>query len=66
MLELKYSTDYNFSGLDILKYRICDNGVPCETRCGEANLYISVLPENIVSVEELYEDSKVELGIICF
>lgn len=40
--ELTYTPDLNFSGVDILQYRICDDGIPCEPECGIANVFIYV------------------------
>jgi gliding motility-associated-like protein len=40
--ELTYTPDLNFSGVDILQYRICDDGIPCDPECGTANVFIYV------------------------
>jgi hypothetical protein len=37
-----YTPDLNFSGLDILQYSICDDGIPCNPECGKAFVYINV------------------------
>jgi gliding motility-associated-like protein len=44
--DLTYTPDFNFSGVDILQYRICDDGIPCEPECGTAFVYINVLSVN--------------------
>jgi hypothetical protein len=40
--DLTYTPDHNFSGVDVLQYRICDDGIPCEPECGKAFVYITV------------------------
>jgi gliding motility-associated-like protein len=40
--DLTYTPNKNFSGVDVLQYRICDDGIPCEPECGKAFVYITV------------------------
>ena len=40
--DLIYTPDFNFSGIDVFQYRICDDGIPCEPECGNANVFIYV------------------------
>ncbi|MCB8963409.1 MAG: gliding motility-associated C-terminal domain-containing protein [Bacteroidales bacterium] len=40
--DLIYTPDHNFSGIDVLQYRICDDGIPCDPECGTANVFIYV------------------------
>ena len=40
--DLTYTPNQNFSGVDVLQYRICDDGIPCEPECGKAFVYITV------------------------
>jgi len=41
-----YTPKFGFTGSDIFKYKICDDGIPCEPECGEAFVFITVLPLN--------------------
>ncbi len=54
--DFTYTPDLNFSGVDILQYRVCDDGIPCEPECGNAFVYIIVKPVNIppVAVDDYY------------
>jgi gliding motility-associated-like protein len=44
--DITYTPNRNFSGVDVLQYRICDDGIPCEPECGTAFVYIVVEPVN--------------------
>jgi gliding motility-associated-like protein len=44
--DLTYTPNRNFSGVDVLQYSICDDGIPCEPECGTAYVYIVVEPVN--------------------
>jgi gliding motility-associated-like protein len=55
--DLTYSPNRNFSGVDVLEYRICDDGIPCEPECGKAYVYIVVKPlnEKPVALDDYYD-----------
>lgn len=61
--DLTYTPNKNFSGVDILQYRICDDGIPCEPNCGTAFVFISVLPDTVSPVAKLYEFNKLDCKI---
>jgi gliding motility-associated-like protein len=44
--DVTYTPNRNFSGVDVLQYSICDDGIPCEPECGTAFVYIVVEPVN--------------------
>ena len=44
--DFTYMPNYNFSGVDVLQYQICDDGIPCEPECGDAFVFITVVPVN--------------------
>jgi gliding motility-associated-like protein len=44
--DVTYTPNKHFSGVDVLQYRICDDGIPCEPECGTAFVYITVEPVN--------------------
>jgi gliding motility-associated-like protein len=44
--DLTYTPNRNFSGVDVIKYRVYDDGIPCEPEYGEAYVYIVVEPVN--------------------
>jgi len=44
--DLTYTPNPNFSGVDVLQYSICDDGIPCAPECGKAFVYIDVLSVN--------------------
>lgn len=54
--DFTYTPDRNFNGTDVLQYRICDDGIPCEPECGKAFVYITVKPVNVkpVAVDDYY------------
>ena len=41
-----YTPDRDFVGEDIFYYEICDDGIPCEPECGQAIVFVTVLPAN--------------------
>ncbi len=43
---ITYTPNHNFSGLDIFKYRISDDGIPCEPEHAYAYVFIIVEPIN--------------------
>ena len=55
--DLTYIPSRNFSGVDVLKYRIYDDGIPCEPEYGEAFVYIVVEPVNDkpLAVDDYYD-----------
>ncbi|HSO86045.1 MAG TPA: Ig-like domain-containing protein, partial [Draconibacterium sp.] len=55
--DLTYTPNLNFSGVDVLEYRICDDGIPCEAECGKAFVYIVVEPvnEKPVALDDYYD-----------
>jgi gliding motility-associated-like protein len=57
--DLTYTPNRNFSGVDVLQYRICDDGIPCEPECGTAFVYILVEPVNDkpLAVDDYYNAS---------
>jgi len=54
--DVLYTPNPNYSGVDVLKYRICDDGIPCDPECGKAFVYIVVEPTNQppVAVDDYY------------
>ncbi len=54
--DLTYTPDLNFSGVDVLEYRICDDGIPCDPECGKAYVFVTVRPVNDkpVAVDDRY------------
>ncbi|QTN38315.1 tandem-95 repeat protein [Cryomorphaceae bacterium] len=46
--SLVYVSDFNYSGMDSLRYRICDDGNPDPSLCDEAWVYIEVLEDRLV------------------
>jgi gliding motility-associated-like protein len=44
--DLTYTPNLNFSGIDVVEYRICDDGIPCDPECGTAFVFIRVLAIN--------------------
>jgi len=55
--DFTYTPNRNFSGVDVLEYRICDDGIPCDPECGKAYVYITVEPvnEKPVAVDDYYD-----------
>jgi gliding motility-associated-like protein len=55
--DFTYTPDLNFSGVDVLEYRIYDDGIPCEPEFGKAFVYIIVEPLNDkpVAVDDYYD-----------
>ncbi len=41
-----YTPDLDYEGTDVFRYSICDDGIPCVPMCGEALVFITVLPAN--------------------
>ena len=54
--DVLYTPNPNYSGVDILQYRICDDGIPCDPECGKAFVYIVIEPTNLppVAVDDYY------------
>ncbi len=52
-----YTPDRNFVGSDIFYYEICDDGIPCKPECGQAIVFVTVLPANEppVAVDDYFE-----------
>ncbi|WP_319479811.1 Ig-like domain-containing protein [uncultured Draconibacterium sp.] len=52
-----YIPNRDFVGEDIFYYEICDDGIPCKPECGEAIVFITVLPANEppVAVDDYFE-----------
>ncbi len=52
-----YIPNKGFVGEDIFYYEICDDGIPCDPECGQAIVFITVLPANEppVAVDDYYE-----------
>ncbi|AHW61700.1 hypothetical protein FH5T_06820 [Draconibacterium orientale] len=52
-----YTPNRDFVGEDIFYYEICDDGIPCKPECGEAIVFITVLPANEppVAVDDYFE-----------
>jgi gliding motility-associated-like protein len=44
--DFTYIPDLNFTGVDVLQYRIYDDGIPCEPEYGQAYVFITVEPVN--------------------
>lgn len=44
--DLTYTPNFNFSGVDVFQYSICDDGIPCEPECGQAFVFVKVEPIN--------------------
>jgi gliding motility-associated-like protein len=55
--DITYTPNWNFTGLDVFEYRICDDGIPCEPECGKAFVYIVVRAINSapVAVDDYYD-----------
>jgi gliding motility-associated-like protein len=49
---ITYTPNRGFYGTDVLRYEICDNGIPCDPECGSAFVYIVVNPVNDPPVAE--------------
>jgi hypothetical protein len=41
-----YTPNPGYVGTDIFRYSICDDGIPCIPMCGEALVFVTVLPAN--------------------
>ena len=54
--DFTYTPNQNFSGVDVMEYRVCDDGIPCEPECGKAYVFITVKPVNDkpVAVDDRY------------
>ena len=47
---INYVPDKDFSGVDVVEYSICDDGIPCEPMCAKAKLVIYVLEPNMAPI----------------
>ena len=57
--DVLYTPNPNYSGVDVLQYKICDDGIPCDPECGKAFVYIVIEPTNIppVAVDDYFSNS---------
>lgn len=55
--DFTYTPNLNFSGVDVLEYRVCDDGIPCDPECGKAYVFVTVKPVNDkpVAVDDRYD-----------
>jgi gliding motility-associated-like protein len=55
--DITYTPNWNFTGIDVFEYKICDDGIPCDPECGKALVYIVVRAINVapVAVDDYYE-----------
>ena len=60
---MTYTPAKDFVGYDTVTYKICDDAIPCVEMCGEALVFIRVLPQNIPpdAVDDQYVASCGEL-----
>ncbi|MHA7112391.1 Ig-like domain-containing protein [Sunxiuqinia elliptica] len=47
---ITYTPNNQYTGPDEFTYQICDDGVPCETKCDEATVSLTVLVPNVAPV----------------
>ncbi len=45
--KVSYTPALDFVGTDVFMYSVCDDGIPCEPMCGEAEVYVIVLDANL-------------------
>ena len=52
-----YTPDLDYEGTDIFRYEICDDGIPCVPECGNALVFITVIPANEppVAIDDYFE-----------
>ncbi|TDO04094.1 Ig-like domain-containing protein [Sunxiuqinia elliptica] len=47
---ITYTPNNQYTGPDEFTYQICDDGVPCETKCDEATVSLTILVPNVAPV----------------
>ncbi len=59
-----YTPNPGYVGTDIFKYSICDDGIPCTPECGEAIVFVTVLPANLppVAVDDYFDVPCINLS----
>jgi len=59
-----YTPNPGYVGTDIFMYSICDDGIPCTPECGEAIVFVTVLPANLppVAVDDYFDVPCINLS----